>query len=40
MDVEFLRKSDSSGEKIAQVNSIRINKSTNFLYFCTVLGPL
>ena len=29
MDGEFLKKSDSRGDKIAQVNSIRISRSIN-----------
>ena len=29
--VEFLRKSESRGDKIARINSIRITKSINFL---------
>ena len=35
--VEILRKSNSSGNKNDQVNSIRITKSINLLYFCTLL---
>ena len=35
--VEFLRKSEGRDDKIARVNSIRITKSINLLYFCTVL---
>ena len=34
--VEFLRKYQSGGDKIARVNSIRITKSINLLKFCTV----
>ena len=34
----ILRKSESRGDKIARVISIRITKSINFLLFCTVLG--
>ena len=36
--VEFLRKFESRGIKITLVNSIRITKSVNLLYFLTVLG--
>ena len=36
--VEFLRKCESCGDKIAQVNFIRITKAVNLLSFCTVLG--
>ena len=36
--VEFLRKLEYRGIKIARVNSILMTKSTNLLYFCTVLG--
>ena len=38
--VEFLRKSESRGDKIARVNSIRITKFINLLYFCTLLGSV
>ena len=38
--VEFLRKIESRGDKIAWVNSIRITKSNNLLEFCTVLGSV
>ena len=38
--VEFLSKSDSRGNKIAQDNSIRITKYINILYFCTELGSV
>ena len=36
--LEFLRKSESRGDKIAPVNSIRNTKLNNLLKFCTVLG--
>ena len=36
--LEFLRKFENRGIKIDRVNSIRITKSINLLYFCTVLG--
>ena len=35
--VEFFRKSEGRGDKIARVNSIRITKSINLLTFCTAL---
>ena len=35
--IEFLRKFEIQGSKIALVNSILITKSINLLYFCTVL---
>ena len=38
--VEFLRKFEDRGIKIARVNSILISKSINLLYFCSVGGPL
>ena len=38
--VEVLRKSDSRGDKIDRVNSIRITKSINLLLFCTLLGSV
>ena len=34
---KFLRKSESLGDKVARVNSIRITKSINFFKFWTVL---
>ena len=36
--VEFIIKSESSGDEIARVNSTRITKFINLLLFCTVLG--
>ena len=36
--VEFLKKSEGFGHKIARVNSIRIIKSINLFSFCTVFG--
>ena len=36
--IEFRRKSESYGNKIARIYSIRITKSINFLSFCAVLG--
>ena len=36
--IEFLRKFENRGIKIATVNSIRITKSINLLLFCTLLG--
>ena len=38
--VEFLRKSENCGIKIARVNSIHITKYTNFIKFCTALGSV
>ena len=38
--VEFVRKSERRGDKIALVNSIRITKSINLYYFCTLLGSI
>ena len=36
--VEFLKKFQNCGFKIARVNAIRITKSINLLQFCAVLG--
>ena len=36
--VEFLKKFENRGIKIAEVNSIRNTKSINILFFCTVHG--
>ena len=38
--VEFLRKFENYGIKIARVNSILITKSINLLKFCTALGSV
>ena len=38
--VEFIRKFENCGIKIAGVNSILTTKSINLLYFCTVLGSV
>ena len=38
--VEFLRKFENRGIKIDRVNSIRIKKFINLLYFCTMLRSI